>query len=90
VFDRFIESASLRLLPKDDRQAAEGGHIKPLVAVVTKSDGPLAFGCPDAADDRLQPDAVLVRGPDLDRFVRVLGPLLSDSLLQLLWNGPPL
>src|SRR3954451_7093992 len=61
----------------------EGGHIKPLVAVVTKCDGPLTLGRPDPAQDRLQANAVLVRGPDLDRRVRVLGSRLSDGLLQL-------
>jgi hypothetical protein len=51
--------------------------------VVTERNGPLAFGRPHSPDDRLQADAVLVRGPDLDRFVRVLGSLLGNSLLQL-------
>ena len=61
----------------------EGGDVEPLVAVVTERDGALAFGGPDAAQDRLQPDAVLVGGPDLDRLVRVLGSRLIDGLLQL-------
>src|SRR5215204_1653300 len=64
----------------------EGGDVQPLVAVVTQRDRPLAFGRPHPADDRLQPDAVLIRGPDLDRLVRVLGPLLGDGLLQLFLN----
>jgi hypothetical protein len=51
--------------------------------VVTERKGPLALGRPHPAQDRLQPDAVLVRGPDLDRLVRVLGSRLSDGLLQL-------
>src|SRR4051812_28047730 len=59
---------------------------KPLVAVVTQRDRPLAYGRPHPPDDRLQADAVLIRGPDLDRFVRVLGPLLGDGLLQLFLN----
>src|SRR6186713_1683704 len=54
---------------------------------MAKRDGPLAFGRPDPAQDRLQPDAVLVRGPDLDRLVRVLGPLLGNGLLQLFLNA---
>src|SRR6185312_750356 len=37
--------------------------------------------------DRLQPDAVLVGGPDLDRLVRVLGSCLSDGLLQPFLNA---
>ena len=50
---------------------------------MAKRDRPLALGRPDPVQDRLQPDAVLVRGPDLDRRVRVLGPRLGDGLLQL-------
>src|SRR3954452_25165129 len=46
--------------------------VHPLVAVVAQRDRPLAFGRPHPADDRLQPEAVLIHGPDLDRLVRVL------------------
>jgi hypothetical protein len=49
---------------------------------MTQRDGALAFGGPDSAQDRPQPDAMLIRGPDLDRFVRVLGSFLGDGLLQ--------
>src|SRR3954465_1744016 len=65
----------------------EGGNVEPLVAVVAERDGPLTLGRPDPAQDRLQPDAVLVRGPDPDRRVRVLGPRLGDGLLQLFLNA---
>src|SRR3954463_14425146 len=58
------------------------------MAVVAQRDRPLAFGRPDPAQDRLQPEAVLVRGPDLNRRVRVLGSRLSDGLLQLFLNAP--
>jgi hypothetical protein len=51
--------------------------------VVTERNRPLALGRPDPADDRLQADAVLVRGPDLNRFVRVLGRFLGDDRGQL-------
>src|SRR3954467_4653241 len=61
----------------------EGGDVQPLVAVVAEGDGPLTLGGPHPPDDRLQADAVLVRGPDLNRLVRVLCPLLGDGLLQL-------
>src|SRR4051812_14986232 len=54
---------------------------------MAQRDGPLAFGRPHPPEDRLQADAVLVRGPDFDRRVRVLGPLLSDGLLQLFLNA---
>src|SRR3954452_11996693 len=56
----------------------EGGHVQPLIAVVTQRDGPLPLGRPDPAQDRLQPEAVLVGRPAFDWRVRVLGPLLSD------------
>src|SRR4051794_6146539 len=65
----------------------EGGHIEPLVAVVTERDGALAFGRPRPAQDRLQPEAVLVGGPDLNRLVRVLRSFLGDGLLQLFLNA---
>src|SRR5215212_4065433 len=64
----------------------EGGHVQPLVAVVAERDWPLAFGRPHPPDDRLQPNAVLIRGPDLDRFVRVLCRLLRDHRGQLFLN----
>src|SRR6185295_5114507 len=60
---------------------------EPLVAVVTEGDRPLALGRPHPPDDRLQLDAVLVGGPDLNRFVRVLGSRLSDGLLQPFLNA---
>ena len=50
---------------------------------MAKRNRPLAFGCPDPSDDRLQPDAVLICGPDLNRFVRVLGRFLRDHRGQL-------
>src|SRR3954470_6742639 len=50
---------------------------------MAKRDRPLAFGRPDPAQDRLQPDAVLVGRPDFDRLVRGLGPLLGDGLFPL-------
>src|SRR4028118_866083 len=50
---------------------------------MAKHNRPLAFGSPDSAQDRLQADAVLVCGPDLDRFIRVLGRFLCDYRGQL-------
>src|SRR5689334_3634030 len=60
---------------------------KPLVPVVAQRDRPLTLGRPHPPDNRLQADAVLVRGPDLDRLIRVLGSRLSDGLLQLFLNA---
>src|SRR3954471_15031215 len=65
----------------------EGGDVQPLVPVMTQRDRPLTFGRPHPPDDRLQPEAVLVRGPDLDRLVRVLSSRLSDGLLELFLNA---
>src|SRR3954466_2075616 len=68
--------------PAGDR-LHEGGDVQPLVAVVTKRDRPLAFGRPPPPDDRLQPNAVLIRGPDLNRCVRVLCRFLGNDRGQL-------
>src|SRR3954469_2106140 len=65
----------------------EGGDVQPLVAVVTQCDRPLTFGRPHPAQDRLQPNAVLIRGPDFDRRVRGLGSRRSDGRLQLFLNA---
>src|SRR4051812_34222251 len=54
---------------------------------MAERDRPLTFGRPHPPDDRLQPDAVLVGGPDLDQLVRVLSSRLSDGLLQLFLNA---
>jgi hypothetical protein len=50
---------------------------------MTKRDGALAFGRPDPAQDRLQPNAVLVGRPDFDRFAWVSLGFLGNGLLQL-------
>jgi len=68
-------------------QLHEGSHGQPRVPVVAERDRPLTFGRPYPADDRLQPEAVLIGGPDLDRLVRVLSSRRSDGLLQLFLNA---
>src|SRR4051812_41317493 len=65
----------------------EGGDVEPLVAVVAEGDRPLTFGRPHPPDDRLQANAVLVRGPDLDRRVRVLCRFLGNDRGQLFLNA---
>jgi hypothetical protein len=45
----------------------EGGDVQPLVAVMPERDRLLADRRPDPARERLQAEAVLVGGPDLDR-----------------------
>ena len=52
--------------------------MQPLVAVVAEGDGPFADWGPDPAVERLQAEAVLVLGPDLDRPVGVRRPGLGD------------
>ena len=54
---------------------------------MARRDGPLTLGRPHPSDDRLQPDTVLIRGPDLDRLVRVLGRFLGDDRGQLFLNA---
>src|SRR3954468_13601900 len=60
---------------------------KPLVAVVTEGDRPLTLGGPHPPDDRLQANAGLIRGPDLDRRVRVLCRFLGNDRGQLFLNA---
>jgi hypothetical protein len=54
---------------------------------MAKRNRALTLGRPDPAQDRLQADAVLVRGPDFDWRGWVLGPLLGDGLLQPFLNA---
>jgi hypothetical protein len=54
------------------RRSNEGGDIEPFVAMMDERDRPLADRRPDTAMDRLQPQALLVRRPDLDRLARCL------------------
>jgi hypothetical protein len=54
----------------------EAVEIEPLVAVLPDRDRALALGRPLPPPDRLQADAMLVEGPDLDRPLGVLGAAL--------------
>ena len=69
-----------------DRLAAgrldEGDHVQPPVPMVAERDRPLADRCPDPAADRLQAEAVLVLGPDLDGPVRMRRFGLRDRRLE--------
>jgi hypothetical protein len=51
--------------------------------MMAERDRPLADRRPDTAMDRLQPEAMLVRRPDLDRLVRMFGGFLSKGLGEL-------
>ena len=44
----------------------EATDMEPLVALLNRSDRPLADRCPDPPDQGQQPDAMLVGGPELD------------------------
>jgi hypothetical protein len=47
----------------------------------------LALGRPDAAEDRLQPDAVLVGGEDFDDLARMLLRLFGEDGGELFLNA---
>jgi hypothetical protein len=61
----------------------EGGDVEPLVSVMSAGDRALAARRPDPAQDRLQTDAVLVSGEDLDGRAGVALGLLGDGLGKL-------
>jgi len=65
--------------------------IKPLVTVMAKRNGPLAFRRPYSSQDRLQADPMLVHRPELDACVRMLLLLFSGNVLQffLTRRDPP-
>ena len=65
----------------------EGGDVEPLEAVVAEGDRALAARRPDPAQDRLQPDAVLVGGEDLDHRAGMALRLLGDGLGELFLNA---
>jgi hypothetical protein len=61
----------------------ESDEVQPLEAVMAEGDGALAHRRPDPAMDRLQPEAVLVGGPDLDRLVGVTVTRLGDRRIDV-------
>jgi hypothetical protein len=65
----------------------EGGDIEPLEPVVATGDGTLAARGPDTAQDRLQPDPVLVGGEDLDDRAGVALRFLGDDVAKLFLNS---
>ena len=81
----------------------EAPDIEPLIAVMAKSDGPLAFGRPYPARDWLQADISaqvapcgsaplrrLVHGPELDRGIWMISLFFSGGVLQFFLIGPAL
>lgn len=65
----------------------EGGDVEPLVAVVAERGGSLPTRRPDPADDRLQPNAVLVRAEERDRPAGMARLLLGEGVSQLFLNA---
>src|SRR3954471_3597238 len=79
----------VRQVPEDLARGRlhEGGHVEPLEAVVAGRARSLALGRPDAAEDRLQPDAVLVGGEDFDDLARMLLRLFGEDGGELFLNA---
>src|SRR4051812_31357176 len=64
----------------------EGRDVKPLVAVMAERDRALALGRPDAAQDRLQAEAVLVGRKHLDREVGTARGLFGNDFVEFFLN----
>jgi hypothetical protein len=62
------------------RRRDEGGNVEPFIAVMAERDRALADGRPDPAMDRLQAEPMLIRRPDLDRLVGMLGGLFGERV----------
>lgn len=65
----------------------EGGDVEPFEAVVAAGDRALAARRPDPPQDRLQPNAVLVGGEDLDDRAGVMLRFLRDDVGELFLNA---
>lgn len=65
------------------RRLDEGGDIEPLIAMMAERQRPLFDGRPDAAADRLQPEAMLVGRPDLDGLARMLPRFFGGDFREL-------
>lgn len=80
--ERFVDA--VRQIPDglSARRRDEGGDVKPFVAVMTERNRPLADRRPDPAMDWLQAEPVLIRCPDLDRLVGMLGGFFGERLAE--------
>ena len=54
---------------------------------MAERDRPLADRRPNPAMDRFQPEPMLIRRPDLDRLVRMLGGFFSHRVGELFLNA---
>lgn len=64
----------------------EAIKVEPLVAVMAAGAWAASARCPDLAQDRLQPEAVFVERPDLDRNRRFGTLEFADAGLELFLN----
>ena len=64
----------------------EAIKVEPLVAVMAAGAWAASARCPDLAQDRLQPEAVFVERPDLDRNRRFGTLEFADAGLKLFLN----
>jgi hypothetical protein len=69
--------------PRGGMDEAHKIAIAPIVAMLHRRGGPLGVEAPYLLEDRLQPDAVLVDGPEFDTRLRVGGRDRLDDRPQL-------
>lgn len=65
------------------RRRDEGGDVEPFISVMTECNRPRADRCPNPAMDRLQAEPMLIRGPDLDRLIGMLGGFFGRRVGEL-------
>ena len=64
------------------RRRDEGGHVKPIEAMMARRDRALADGRPNAARHRLQAEPVFVAREDLDRPLGMLVRFFGDGVFE--------
>src|ERR1700720_2255113 len=69
------------------RRGYEGRDVEPVEPVMTMRDRTLADGRPHAARNRLQANAMLVRGEDLDRLAGMVRCLFGNCIRELFLNA---
>lgn len=69
------------------RRRDEGGHIKPVEAVMAMCDGPLPDGRPNAPCDGFQAEPVFVAGEDFDRPFGMFRRFLRDGVFEVFLNA---
>src|SRR6202030_2818898 len=69
------------------RRGYEARDVEPVEPVMTMRDRTLADGRPHAARNRLQANAMLVRGEDLDRLAGMVRCLFGNCIRELFLNA---